>query len=284
MEEVGVLKRGQEIETFRWQNKSRHLQLSRVKKLPHTLNFAALRYKRKAFTSIWIKIFSENKFVTKKYLRFKTPAGGTMTSEDLGQNILLYSTSAAAQVWAAVLVFQVLLARDQSARIASEIDNIWDNARYWWKGLIQNLRGNNGRDLGTRLESIGLDERTVMRAETDVESFKKILRATKAQRLIQNNNINTTAEMSTRVLSGDTFQETMDALAERLEQAEKKVPHPRLAFSIGVAGAGLNMAMLLTLRYGLSILGDSCLIGVVAAVNLLCLGTFAWQIKTELKL
>lgn len=190
-------------------------------------------------------------------------------------NVLLYSTSAAAQVWAALLVFQVLLVRDQKASIDREIDDLWKQARYWWKGLIQSLRNDNLPNLGDRLGDFGLDKETVDRAETDRKCFKKIMKETHARKIILNNEIQTVT--LNRALTPDTFQGTMDPIAERLIAIEKIEHNPRIAFLTGLTAIVLNMTLLLSLGPLLKITSHETLVGTISLINFVAISFFGFQ-------
>jgi len=172
-----------------------------------------------------------------------------MSSPDQN-NILLYSTSAAAQVWAALLVFQVLLVRDQKSAISKEVDELWKQARYWWKGLIQALRDDNLPNLGHLLGKFGLDKATVDRAETDRTSFKKLMKEVHKHQIILKHDLSTVT--LNRVLSPDVFQGTMDPIAERLAEIDEINLSPKLGFVTGMLAIIINMGALLTLESLLS--------------------------------
>lgn len=196
-------------------------------------------------------------------------------------NILLYSTSAGAQVWAALLVFQVLLVRDQKATIGREIDDLWNQARHWWKGLIQALRNDGSPNLGSRLEEFGLDKTTVDRAETDRDCFKKLMRVVHAKQIILKNDIHTVT--LNRTLTPDTFQSTMDPISERLLVLEMNELNPRTAFFTGMTAIIINMGILLALDPFLNLISHGALITVIAILNGILLFFFSRQIWNSLE-
>lgn len=204
---------------------------------------------------------------------------------DFLNNILLYSTSAAAQVWAALLVFQVLLVRDQKAAILSEEDQLWESAKYRWGGLIQKLRDKNPGCLGTQLESCGLTDEIVHRVETDRKCFKKLMKETFEKQIIVRNQIPTGSNLNMQNLGLGpvVYQKTLDPISERLSQLQEIELNPRLGFFTGLGAIIANMAILLSLGLLVKLLTPVCLILIVGILNLIFVSYFGWQVLKSLE-
>lgn len=193
---------------------------------------------------------------------------------DLG-NVLLYSTSTAAQVWAAILVFHILLVRDQKAAVLRETDELWAQARHWWGTLIQSLHNVNVPNLGANLAQTGLDRPTIDRAETDRTCFKKLMNEVHERRLVQTANI--TTHFGSRQVNAASLQTILDVIAERLKKLEKIELEPKVALVIGISAIVLNLAILMALGFLIEHLSKESLVGLTAAVNVIGIGVFSFQ-------
>src|SRR4051794_4040581 len=90
-------------------------------------------------------------------------------------DLALFLSSTAAQVWAAFLIFVVLLLRDMAAHKKLRSKEIWREARLLWRDLLTELR-----DTGNLIlvePSWSFDSDTLDRADTEFASFQRLLEA-----------------------------------------------------------------------------------------------------------
>lgn len=157
------------------------------------------------------------------------------------QNIVLYMTSTAAQVWAAIMVFEVVVLRDVLSRNDAELGELWNKAREYWQPLIHHLKDRNAPTLFTRLGEFGLDEQTLLGADTDKACFTKFIKAIKEHRLVILDNKAATFRDRGENLSPANWQAKFDPIAVRVAKLEAVTAQPAHAFAWGCLAIVLNL-------------------------------------------
>lgn len=175
---------------------------------------------------------------------------------ELDTSTLLSFTSAAAQVWAALMVFQVLLARDTKTQATHELRELWIRSHQYWAPLIEKLLE----------EKSHLDENLLHRVDTDVDAFVEFMKHVKSDQLA-------------KVLGSKTMEAKLLPLAISVERISTVKPNLIEASYLGLTGISLNLIILgfVEILGHNHIMTDSIL-AVVVMANAICLLRFTFQI------
>ena len=173
-------------------------------------------------------------------------------------------------MWSALLVFQILLIRDRKAHVNKQIEEVWEKSKYWFLGgALQFLKNKN-----IPLDHMDLSDNSLSVFETNMDAFKKVLRAAKKHQVAAKHSVAASLESQTRTVSHDEYQKIIDELATQLDSLEGTIGrfHGRIAFLIGMAAIVANMIFL---RFHVS---TEAFANGVLALNLLGAVGFAWQV------
>lgn len=159
-------------------------------------------------------------------------------------NIVMYMTSTAAQVWAALMIFEVIVMRDLDSRRDVALNDQWKLAKHYWGPLIKNLLDPNGRTLVKRLPEFGLDRNTLHQADTDKGIFLNFFKAIKKHDLIQLDGKSVHFQDRNETLSPQNWKAKLDPVASEVEKLESLQTQPANAFFWGCISIALNLAIM----------------------------------------
>lgn len=174
---------------------------------------------------------------------------------------VLYFASSAAQVWAALMVFQVLLVRDLCMYRDNEEASIVTEGRRWLGMLLSDANKDN---LAGWSDVLGIDIiRTLVKtANGDETAQTRLLRAVSAKSLFRTQSISGALEGVP--YDPQEIQERVDALVVRLDTMATTYPDPTQTFRTGLISLALNLGALAL--YGFLGADASSLIGILGAL------------------
>lgn len=156
------------------------------------------------------------------------------------QNIILYVTSTAAQVWAALMIFEIIVMRDVKEKSNSEISRLRNNdvSLVSWATVVGQIE--EFRKARQEHSVFGLDETTLITWNIDLGSYIRVVSAASANKIY----------LATDVPSSFVFPRDLD-LQERVDQTwlrirhlSKRVSQPRHAFVLGGVSIAFNLVMI----------------------------------------
>lgn len=159
------------------------------------------------------------------------------------QNIVLYLTSTAAQVWAAFMIFEVVVMREALNRRESHISDLRDRVRIYMDLLIWYLiRPGQGQNHLAELEKYGITRDNILRAEMDKKLFIQLMKALKAERTVMRaGQTHDFRPMGGAFLSSEAWQAKFDPIATSLEEVETKGPNVSFVFILGCIAILINL-------------------------------------------
>lgn len=163
--------------------------------------------------------------------------------DPIQQNIFLSFSSAAAQVWSALMVFHILLVRDQLAHKDRQLDALWAECKVWWRDLLGMLLNPNPGSLNEHIREFGLTEEVLLRADTDRNAFKAVILAIKNHKIPMHHRCGA-ATIGKESVAKAAWQGKFDPIAEQVEQIEARRPKPHFPFFVGIAGVASNLIWL----------------------------------------
>ncbi|MDR3605878.1 MAG: hypothetical protein P4M08_00695 [Oligoflexia bacterium] len=164
--------------------------------------------------------------------------------------IVLSFASTAAGVWAAFLIFLVVLLHDMSTEKRRRTKEIWSEARILWQEFSKST-GADRTLLSQKHPEWGIDALSVNRAETDVKTFQKLLQTLSKHHVIRSLG---KAQLDSpliqlhhqRKLSANEWQQAIDILAKEMRSVDREIIPPHKSLRLGLLAIAGNILLLIT--------------------------------------
>lgn len=161
-------------------------------------------------------------------------------------NVLLYSSSGSAQVWAALLVFKVLFQKDILSMLSEEKYRQWLIAKQWWPKLLSDLTDQNNSKSSKILEESDLTIEILLAADVSLTEFTKVIKSIKNLNLVNLNGKALTDLSGHLSFSAKEGQLKLNKVADSVEELDRHFKTLRNPNSnkIGFFAIALNLLVL----------------------------------------
>lgn len=203
-------------------------------------------------------------------------------------DLILFFSSSTAQVWAAFLIFYVLLLRDVEQERRSKIKELWSSGRELWQGLLDDLQDPK-EDLFRKHPEWGLDPETVSKADSDINAFRKVVKAIEDHGVImilENEQRGPLLEHLhlRKNLTPTEWKQAVSPISSRLQRIEHVITSPLVGLKVGLIATGANLGLMLIPTYlPKTTAAGHCIIGILVVSNLLFGWIFYRQVKYALE-
>ncbi|MBK8202500.1 MAG: hypothetical protein IPK68_09380 [Bdellovibrionales bacterium] len=158
----------------------------------------------------------------------------------MNENAILYLTSSAAQVWAAVMVFVVLLLRDKSDAVRKQQLEIQTESIKFIRPLVKVLEDPN-KPHHTQLAKFELDSSILNTFDVHLKSFSKLAESIRKHGIIHVINNAIHLPQYDINLSAAKWQEKLNSISDKYAELTYPAASGNIAFFIGIGGVMVNL-------------------------------------------
>jgi hypothetical protein len=160
------------------------------------------------------------------------------------QNVIFYTASSAAQVWAALLVFQILVIRDARRSVDDAIGDLRFMGGSEWNTIVRHLQSRIPQIANSPLK-LKLDNEVLETVTILNRSFQWFVHTVSSSKLLHHE----AAYGPNQKEWGETYQAKIDKVADKLAEMEVSEAKPELVYKVGIVAILLNFVAILSAKF-----------------------------------